>query len=204
MIEAAEAEFATLGFEAATMDRIASAAGVSKSHLYYHFDSKDDLLATIFADRVQQILADKDLLFAGEQELDDALIEKAIKGGIGVLLAAHPNFVRLVVLECFRPGGRADLALDVLRRVTDDTHSRFEALGLTVDRDELSSALTWFGLLPILAELLIGADSATSLGLDPASQHTIFERQLAAVYRGFLSQLRSDTQARENGDAKRS
>ena len=200
MLDAAETEFASLGFEAATMDRIASSAGVSKSHLYYHFDSKDDLLAAIFAERVQQILADKDRLFAGEQELDAALMEKAIRDGIAVLLAAHPNFVRLVVLECFRPGGRADLALDVLRRVTDDTHARFEALGLTVERDELSSALTWFALLPILAELLIGANAATSLGLDPASQHLIFERQLSEVYGGFLSRLRSRTRA-EDGDA---
>ena len=199
MIDAAETEFATLGFEAATMDLIASAAGVSKSHLYYHFDSKDDPLAAIFAERVQQILADKDRLFAGERELDDALMEKAIKDGIALLIAAHPTFVRLVVLECFRPGGRADLALDVLRRVIDDTNARFAALRLTVDRDELSSALIWFVLLPILAELMIGADAARSLGLDPASQHTIFERQLAAVYRDLVSRLRSERQAQDEG-----
>lgn len=92
------------------------------------------------------------------------------------------------------------VSLGVLRRVSDDAHARFAALGLSVERDELSSALTWFALLPILAELLIGARAATSLGLDPASQHMIFERQLSEVYGGFLSRLRSHTRA-EDRDA---
>ena len=42
---AAESRFSATGFDAATIEQVLAAAGVSKSHLYYHFPSKDALLA---------------------------------------------------------------------------------------------------------------------------------------------------------------
>ncbi len=43
ILDAALREFSTLGFAGARMDQIASAAGVNKALLYYHFDSKENL-----------------------------------------------------------------------------------------------------------------------------------------------------------------
>lgn len=189
MLAAAESEFADRGFEAATMDQIAARAGVSKSHLYYHFDSKDDLLEGLFAVRVAEILADKDELFADAAILDDRLVERVLHDGITGLLATHPDFLRIAVLECFRPGGRSDLAFRFLNGVTDDTLARFHAYGLNPDSSELRSAMTWFALLPILAELLVGSDRARTLGLDGDREHRIFQRQLSEVYRNYLAQL---------------
>lgn len=164
---------------------------MSKSHLYYHFDSKDELLAALFADRAGRILADKDLLFAGAEVLDDTLVEKVLDQGVARLMAAHPRFWRITVLECFRPGGRSDLAFGFLHRVSDDTMARFRRFGWDVDGEELASAVVWFVLLPVLSELLVGGERARVLGLDPAGQHAIFERQLAQVYTGYLARLRA-------------
>ena len=47
IVTAAIAEFRARGFEATSMDRIASAAGVSKRTVYNHFPSKDDLFEQI-------------------------------------------------------------------------------------------------------------------------------------------------------------
>jgi len=47
IIEAAIAEFRARGFDATSMDRIATAAGVSKRTVYNHFPSKDDLFEHI-------------------------------------------------------------------------------------------------------------------------------------------------------------
>ena len=47
IITAAIAEFRARGFEATSMDRIASAASVSKRTVYNHFPSKDDLFEQI-------------------------------------------------------------------------------------------------------------------------------------------------------------
>jgi TetR/AcrR family transcriptional regulator len=45
ILEAALREFSSLGLAGARMDQIASAAGVNKALLYYHFDSKENLYA---------------------------------------------------------------------------------------------------------------------------------------------------------------
>ena len=47
LLEAATAEFAAHGFEATSIQNIASAAGVSKAKVFYYFDSKEDLYAQV-------------------------------------------------------------------------------------------------------------------------------------------------------------
>lgn len=47
ILEAAIGVFAQQGFAAATTDDIARAAGLSKGGLYWHFKSKDDILAAV-------------------------------------------------------------------------------------------------------------------------------------------------------------
>jgi AcrR family transcriptional regulator len=49
ILKAATAVFARKGFDGASMDDIVKASGLSKGGLYWHFDSKDDLIAAILA-----------------------------------------------------------------------------------------------------------------------------------------------------------
>jgi AcrR family transcriptional regulator len=44
--------FARKGFESATMIEVAQACGTSKSHLYYYFPSKEDLLFAILSEHI--------------------------------------------------------------------------------------------------------------------------------------------------------
>lgn len=48
IINAAMAEFASAGFSQAKLQNIAKAAGVTKSLLYYYFEDRADLLATLY------------------------------------------------------------------------------------------------------------------------------------------------------------
>ncbi len=50
LLAAAAAEFAALGFAGANIDRIASAAGLNKAMIYYHFASKAELYREILRD----------------------------------------------------------------------------------------------------------------------------------------------------------
>ena len=47
LLEAATTEFAAHGFEATSIQKIASAAGVSKAKVFYYFDSKEELYAQV-------------------------------------------------------------------------------------------------------------------------------------------------------------
>lgn len=57
ILEAATARFAEVGYEAAAMDGLAAAAGVSKGSLYDYFQNKEDLFYASFEWFESQILA---------------------------------------------------------------------------------------------------------------------------------------------------
>lgn len=56
ILEAAALEFATHGFDAASLNRIISAAGISKGAAYYYFDDKADLFATVILEGWRALL----------------------------------------------------------------------------------------------------------------------------------------------------
>jgi TetR/AcrR family transcriptional regulator len=50
---AAEKEFATRGFNGASMNRIAQGAGVARTNVHYYFKNKEDLYARVLTDVIQ-------------------------------------------------------------------------------------------------------------------------------------------------------
>jgi TetR/AcrR family transcriptional repressor of mexJK operon len=58
ILRGAKAVFLKEGFGGASMDQVASAAGVSKMTVYRHFGSKEDLFAGVITESCQRIVAD--------------------------------------------------------------------------------------------------------------------------------------------------
>ena len=56
ILDAAAEMFVTQGYHAASTRRIAEVVGVKQASLYYHFSSKQDILATLLAGTVQPSL----------------------------------------------------------------------------------------------------------------------------------------------------
>ncbi|MDX2181504.1 MAG: TetR/AcrR family transcriptional regulator [Bryobacteraceae bacterium] len=55
ILDAAMAEFGGAGFDKGKLDNVAKAAGVTKGLLYYYFEDRDDLLATLFEHVASQL-----------------------------------------------------------------------------------------------------------------------------------------------------
>ena len=53
ILDAATEEFASLGFEGASYNRIIERSGVSKGAMYYYFDDKEDLYLTVLSHAIQ-------------------------------------------------------------------------------------------------------------------------------------------------------
>lgn len=66
ILAAATAVFAQKGFAGASMDDIVQASGISKGGLYWHFKSKDDLIAAILSQFFNQEMAALDALLQTE------------------------------------------------------------------------------------------------------------------------------------------
>ncbi|MHB1194452.1 MAG: TetR/AcrR family transcriptional regulator [Longimicrobiales bacterium] len=60
ILAAAADEFAARGFEGASLNRIIERSGTSKGALYYYFDDKADVLATVAEQAVKRVLAETD------------------------------------------------------------------------------------------------------------------------------------------------
>lgn len=57
ILEAAVKVFARSGFHATRVSEVAKAAGVADGTIYLYFDSKEELLVSLFEDRVERLLA---------------------------------------------------------------------------------------------------------------------------------------------------
>ncbi len=89
LLEAAARHFARGGFEAAPMREIARDAGMLAGSIYYHFKSKDELIAAVYALGVEQIVSavERSLHPAGEPW---ARLEAAAAAHLEALLAESP------------------------------------------------------------------------------------------------------------------
>src|SRR4051812_36064791 len=54
ILDAATRVFAERGYRGATVDAILAAAGLSKGAFYWHFESKEELMRAVLAERVER------------------------------------------------------------------------------------------------------------------------------------------------------
>jgi AcrR family transcriptional regulator len=171
VLEAAEQVFAERGFAGARVDDIAARAGMAKSHVYYHFQGKQQMLDQLIALRLGEILARKDALLAGVEELGPATLAAFVPTAVKELLVPYADFLRVVLLESIGVpvAGAAPepLLLKVVRPLLDDAVRRFEALGYVLDRDAFVSDFFHFGLVPIVMHVVLGDRWAAAAGIDP-------------------------------------
>lgn len=70
--------FATRGYDATSMRDIASAVGMLPGSIYYHFPSKDEILATIYAIGVDEIITAVQAAIEGAEDPWDRLEAAAV------------------------------------------------------------------------------------------------------------------------------
>ena len=78
ILQAAGEEFAEKGFEAASINRIIRRSGMSKGSVYYYFEDKSDLFATVLERGIERIMEETGwpaLEVLGPDEFWDALLE---------------------------------------------------------------------------------------------------------------------------------
>jgi TetR/AcrR family transcriptional regulator, mexJK operon transcriptional repressor len=102
ILSAAERVFFALGFSAATIERIAADAGVSKVTVYGHFGDKETLFEAVITREVVQIKAAVAQLVTAQSSLEQSLIDL---GEIFIGFVFSPriiNFDRLIAAEAIK------------------------------------------------------------------------------------------------------
>jgi len=195
LLAAAELEFERRGFAGARVDKIAARARVAKSHLYYHFQSKQQIFDDLITWRLQEILATKDALGADLAPMDRETLSTFVRRGVEELIAPRAAFIRIVLLESLgaetaKARHAEPLLIRVLRPVLEDWLRRFKALGFAVDREAFLSDLFHFGLLPTVLHIALGDRWASAAGISPARARALFLNRLVQLQELNVAQLR--------------
>lgn len=185
LLEAATAEFAVNGFEATSVQGIASAAGVSKAKVFYYFDGKEALYARVLDRVLQPLLAPLESVpSANSAETYWASLESGLN--FAFEFSRDPCAAALV-RDLYRRGG--DSA--PLQRLVDRAR---EAIGNWLRDGQQVGAVRTDLPVPILAEAAVGAlvhvDRwlASHTDADDAVGDLLSSASLAALARDALQQ----------------
>lgn len=151
LLEVAVRVFTERGFDGTSMEQLAQAAGITKSSIYHHVSSKDELLGRSLnraLDGLFSVLAD-----APDGRAIDRL-EAVIRGSVRVLVDEQPHVTLLLRVRGNTPVEKAALAR---RREFDRAVTRLveqaEADGdLRADADSALSSRLVFGMVNSITE----------------------------------------------------
>jgi TetR/AcrR family fatty acid metabolism transcriptional regulator len=154
LLDAAVRVFARKGYHASRVSDIAEEAGVAHGLLYHYFDSKEDLLETVFRETWALMLG----TIKGVEDLDEPAREQLRKVAAIVLRAWRdtPDVVRVLVREVTRsPHLQHEvLEIDQAFRALERIIARGQALGEF--RQDLDARFASFVFYGALEEMLTG------------------------------------------------
>lgn len=162
ILAAAERQFASAGYAASSVDEVAASAGVSKSHLYYHFSSKASLLECLIEWRTAEVLRAKDLLLAEpfpELLASPGRMQQVIEAVLTGILAPRREFIRIALAEAIQNPDVIRPAFAAFEAVLGDSLARFSALGRPADEARVKRLWLYFGLLPALCAIAFDTDA---------------------------------------------
>lgn len=154
LLEAAVRVFAAKGFRASRVGDIAVEAGVAHGLLYHYFNSKDEVLETIFRETWSALVADTRRVEAADIPLREQL-RRFAKIYLGSWLAT-PELVRVLVREVARSpevGDRVDEIRElfqVLQQMIEAARERGEV------RADVNAQVAAWAFYGALEEILTG------------------------------------------------
>lgn len=187
MLDAYERILISDGERAATLDAVASAAGVSKGGLLYHFASKDDLAAGMVqrftglsdgdVSRMEQAPEGPVAYYVRTSVMEDDALDRAL---IAVTRLAQGGSMpasealresRRRWAETIRPHVDDDSALDLVMLVSDGLYFNNSLLGSGDDPRRFGGFVPSGAALTRLVERVLNATTRTPPAAEPAS-HT--------------------------------
>lgn len=189
IVGAAGSLMAERGFAGTSISAVSQRSGLPSGSIYWHFDSKEDLLAAVVEEGAQRwfdALPGPDDLPASPAEAVEAVLEAAAES-----LEQEPEFLRLLLLIALERAEVDETSLALIRRVRALAHERLRKLMVTL--------LEPFGergaeLAPEFAALALsvadGAFIAHHIEPDETHIRTLFDllrRALTALARELLA-----------------
>jgi AcrR family transcriptional regulator len=146
LLDAAARLFRARGFHATSMRDIAKAVGMLSGSIYYHFDSKDEMLLAVYEEGERRVAEAVDAAVADEAEPWRRL-EVACAAHLRALIA-HRDYTQVMIQTLPHEAGAAESRIRDLRRDYEQRFRRLiDDLTLPPDIDRHYLRLLLFGAL---------------------------------------------------------
>ncbi|MCG8684286.1 MAG: TetR/AcrR family transcriptional regulator, partial [Desulfobacterales bacterium] len=149
LLEVATAEFAETGYEATSIQKIASVAGISKAKIFYYFDGKEDLFFQVLDRTMEPIIGPLEATPTVKSAED---FWASLEAGIDHASAFGRNdpYAAALLRDLFRRGDQTQALGRLTNRVRAAiSHWLRDGRAVGAVRTDLS--------VPILAEAIVGA-----------------------------------------------
>ena len=168
ILDATEMLMGTRGYAATSISDIRKACGLPASSIYWHFGSKDGVLAAVMERGAQRYFAAIPAEVAVERQLDAVVNQQS----------QHPDFLRLFLLLSLERSDDPAVA-EVVRRVRDTAISRFRdaiAQLLPADVEEQTAQRVLAELAAMAVALSDGIFLAVHLEPDTTNVDLMYRR----------------------------
>lgn len=173
ILREAEALFAEKGFDATSVSSVAEAAGVNKALVYYYFENKDDLLASLFANMMAEM---RERAGSGT---DHPELRDKVAGEVAYL-AERRHTLALLLMQALKQGEASPALFDVAGRMVEEelTMRGFpkpSADGPASERRRRALVHEFFtGVVPVAAFVTLRDKFCEHFGFDPHEAEAFF------------------------------
>lgn len=138
ILAAAAQEFTEVGVRSANMDRVAKAAGVSRSTLYRRFPNKDNLLIALANATFERGMGELERAVEGRSPAE-AVVEAFVTGA--TMIDTDPLLHRMVIEDAEIRGLTASISSLFIDMVTERVAGALRKCGATMPEDLLRRAV---------------------------------------------------------------
>ncbi len=156
ILTTAERLFSEVGFDKARVDDIAKEAGVNKALIYYYFESKDEILKTLFSNLVEGA---KRMLAESVEKIPDVLNEDNYKALFDVyirFIMEKRKILKVAIAESVKESSSISVVMElgnlIINAEIENIRKACELKGLDYPEDKNEMLVTEFftGLMPFI------------------------------------------------------
>lgn len=174
VIRAAVRAFTARGYDATSMDNVASELGISKSALYHHISSKEEILELTVVQALSRLEAVAEEMVAADVSAGER-VRGLLRGSIEVLCSDSKSVALLLRLR-----GNSDVERSALERRRTLTRSVIPLVEAAQEEGAIRSDIE----APLLTRMIFGMINSTSDWYEPEGR--IDAEELASTFESVI------------------
>ncbi|MGA2141888.1 MAG: TetR/AcrR family transcriptional regulator [Brevinematales bacterium] len=152
------------GYDEAKMEEIARKAGVSKVMLYYHFQSKENILKELIGRIIGSAKLHLSEIISGLKKLEELKVE-LILSKLRPVFGREAAFLRIIISEVLRGKLDYEIVLSLLKDFYFEIYDMTNKDGNQGDRDSYITKMLFFQGLPLIMYYCISEDVSRVYGI---------------------------------------